>query len=55
VSALSAAGIEIERIADAVGHVKSTITKTVYRHSLADRVSETATVMDRIYPDGGPS
>jgi integrase len=53
VSSLSDAGVDIERIADAVGHVNSTITKRVYRHSLADVVSETATVMDRIYPAGG--
>jgi integrase len=50
VSALSDAGVDIERIADSVGHVNSTITKRVYRHSLADVVSETATVMDRVYP-----
>lgn len=53
VSALSDAGVNIERIADAAGHVNSNVTKTVYRHLLADVVSETATVMDSIYPAGG--
>lgn len=53
VSALSDADVDIEKIADAVGHVNSNVTRTVYRHALADTVSETATVMDRIYPDRG--
>ncbi|MGO9080446.1 MAG: tyrosine-type recombinase/integrase [Streptosporangiaceae bacterium] len=53
VSALSDAGVDIERIADAVGYVNSTITRGVYRHSLADKITETATVMDRLYPQGG--
>jgi integrase len=53
VSALSDSGVDIERIADAVGHVNSSVTRTVYRHSLADKITETATVMDRIYPAGG--
>ncbi|MGA8461085.1 MAG: hypothetical protein WB800_37205 [Streptosporangiaceae bacterium] len=42
----------IEKIADAVGHVNSSVTRTVYRHQIADAVSETATVMDRLYPAG---
>jgi len=53
VSALSDAGVDIEKIADAVGHVNSNVTKGVYRHQLADVVSETATVMDRLYPQDG--
>ena len=53
VSALSEADVDIEKIADAVGHVNSNVTRTVYRHALADTVSETATVMDRLFPDGG--
>jgi integrase len=52
VSALSDADVDIERIADAVGHVNSSVTRTVYRHQIADTVSETATVMDRLYPAG---
>jgi integrase len=38
--------------ADAVGHINSNVTRTVYRHALADVVSEAATVMDRLYPGG---
>jgi hypothetical protein len=30
--------------------VNSNVTRTVYRHQLADVVSETATVMDQLYP-----
>jgi integrase len=52
VSALSDAGVDIERIADAVGHINSNVTKAVYRHALTDTVSETATVMDRLYRPG---
>jgi integrase len=50
VSALSEAGVNIEKIADAAGHVNSAITRRVYRHALADTIVETATVMDRVYP-----
>jgi integrase len=50
VSALSEAGVNIEKIADAAGHTNSTITRRVYRHALADTIVETATVMDRVYP-----
>jgi integrase len=52
VSTLSDADVDIEKIADAVGHVNSSVTRTVYRHQIADTVSETATVMDRLYPAG---
>jgi integrase len=50
VSALSDAGVDIEKIADAAGHINSTVTKVVYRHGLADVVAEAAGVMDRLYP-----
>jgi integrase len=54
VSMLSDAGVEIEQIADAVGHINSRVTQVVYRHQLADKVSQTAEAMDRILPpDGG--
>ena len=36
--------VDIEKIADAVGHINSNVTRTVYRHQIADVVSETATV-----------
>lgn len=52
VSTLSDADVDIEKIADTVGHVNSSVTRTVYRHQIADTVSETATVMDRLYPAG---
>jgi integrase len=52
VSALSDADVDIQKIADGVGHVNSSVTRTVYRHQIADTVSETATVMDRLYPAG---
>jgi integrase len=53
VSVLSDSGVDIEKIADAVGHVNSTITKTVYRHQIADKVTAAATAMDAIF--GGVS
>jgi integrase len=52
VSTLSDADVDIGKIADAVGHINSNVTRTVYRHALADVVSEAATVMDRLYPGG---
>ena len=45
VSVLSDSGVDIEHIADAVGHVNSTITKTVYRHQIADKVTVAATAI----------
>jgi integrase len=53
VSVLSDSGVDIEKIADAVGHVNSTITKVVYRHQIADKVTVAATAMDAIF--GGAS
>lgn len=53
VSVLSDSGVDIEKIADAVGHINSTITKTVYRHQIADKVTVAASAMDTIY--GGAS
>jgi len=49
VSVLSDSGVDIEQIADAVGHVNSTVTKTVYRHQIADEITSAATVMDSIF------
>ena len=31
--------MDIEQIADAVGHINSTVTKAVYRHQIADEVT----------------
>jgi integrase len=55
VSVLSDAGVDIEQIADAVGHVNSTITKAVYRHQIADEVTSVATAMDSIFGDASGS
>lgn len=52
VSVLSDAGIDIEAIADAAGHVNSTVTREVYRHQIADKVTRTADVMDQIFGRG---
>ncbi len=49
VSVLSDAGVDIERIADAAGHVNSNVTRTVYRHQIADKVTGAATAMDSIF------
>jgi integrase len=55
VSVLSASGVSIEDIADAVGHVNSTVTKTTYRHQIADEVTAVATAMDAIFGDASSS
>lgn len=54
-SVLSDSGVDIEHIADAVGHVNSTITKTVYRHQIADKVTVAATAMDAIFGEASGS
>jgi integrase len=46
VSALSDACMSIEAIADAVGHVNSTITRNVYRHQVRDEISSAAVAWD---------
>ena len=53
VSVLSDSGVDIEQIADAVGHVNSTVTKTVYRHQIADEITTVATAMDAIFGETG--
>jgi integrase len=47
-SQLSHGGVDVEQIADAMGHVNSNVTRTVYRHGLADRISAAASTFDRI-------
>jgi integrase len=49
VSVLSDAGVDIEAIADAAGHINSNVTRTVYRHQIADKVSAAAKTMDEIF------
>jgi integrase len=52
VSVLSDAGVDIELIADAAGHVNSNVTRTVYRHQIADKVTRAATTMDQVFGTG---
>ena len=54
-SVLSDSGVDIEQIADAVGHVNSTVTKAVYRHQIADEITSAATVMDSIFGEASSS
>jgi integrase len=49
VSLLSQHGVLIEAIADAAGHSTSQVTRTVYRHQLADVVTQAAATMDAIF------
>lgn len=49
VSQMSAAGVDLEVIADHVGHVNSNVTRGVYRHQLADEVGAAAAVFDKLY------
>ena len=51
----SDSGVDIEQIADAVGHVNSTVTKAVYRHQIADDITSAATVMDSIFGEASSS
>jgi integrase len=52
VSVLSDAGVDIDAIADATGHVNATVTREVYRHVIADKVSRTSAAMDQIFGSG---
>lgn len=49
VSVLSDAGVDIDAIADAAGHSSANVTRTVYRHQIADTVTRAAEAMDRIF------
>jgi integrase len=49
VSQMSQAGVDLEVIADHVGHSNSNITRSTYRHLLADTVGTAADVFDRLY------
>jgi integrase len=48
VSVLSEAGVDIEDIPDTAGHVNSSVTRNVYRHQLADKITKASTAMDGI-------
>ena len=41
--------MDIEKIADAVGHINSYVTKTTYRHQIADEITTAAETMDGIF------
>jgi integrase len=49
VSLLSDAGVDLEDIADAAGHITSAVTRNVYRHQLADRLTKASAAMDTIF------
>jgi integrase len=49
VSILSDAGVDIDQIADAAGHINAAVTRTVYRHVLADKLVTAARVMDQTF------
>ncbi len=55
ISQLSDSGVDIERIADAAGHINSNVTRTVYRQQLADEISSAAAAMDERYGTLGQS
>jgi hypothetical protein len=41
--------VDIEDIADAAGHITSAVTRNVYRHQLADRLTKAPAAMDAIF------
>jgi integrase len=49
VSQMSQAGVDVEVIADHVGHVNSNVTRGIYRHVLADEMNAAALVFDKLY------
>ena len=49
---LSDAGVDIEDIADAAGHVTSSVTRNVYRHQIADKLTRAPAAMDGILRPG---
>jgi integrase len=55
VSVLSEAGVDIEDIADAAGHINSSVTRNTYRHQLADKLTKATSAMDTILHPGEAS
>jgi integrase len=49
VSVLSDAGVDIEVVADAAGHISSSVTRTTYRHQIDDVVAGATVTMDEIF------
>jgi integrase len=55
VSILSDSGVNIEKIADLVGHSGTSVTEKVYRHQLRPVLLHGAVAMDKIFdPPGTP-
>jgi integrase len=52
VSVLSDAGVGIELIAEATGHINPMVTREVYRHQIADKVARAPTTMDQVFGTG---
>jgi integrase len=52
VSLLADAGVDLEDIADAAGHVTSAVTRNFYRHQLADKLTRASAAMDAIFRPG---
>jgi hypothetical protein len=53
VSVLSDLGVPIEDSADAAGHSSSSVTRVVYRHVIADKLTKTGAAMDQLNLAGG--
>jgi integrase len=53
VSLLSDAGVPLEDISRLVGHSGTTVTELVYRHQIRPVIQTWATVMDRLFRQGG--
>lgn len=51
VSLMSDSGVPIEDIADLAGHINAGITRSVYRHVIADKLTAAASVMDDVFRD----
>jgi hypothetical protein len=53
VSVLSDLGVPMEDTADAAGHSSSSVTRAVYRHVIADKLTKTGAAMDQLNLAGG--
>ena len=48
---MSDSGVSIDDIADLAGHTNAGVTRTVYRHQIADKLTAAASVMDDVFRD----
>lgn len=55
VSVLSDSGVDIDDIADAAGHINANVTRVVYRHQIADKISKAAVAMDQVFGEAAGS